>query len=72
MCECCAEETTVVCKFGTYRFEVMPFGLMNASATFQRLMDKFLEGADFVRIYVDDVVVFSESEEDHMEHLRIV
>ena len=56
----------------------MPFGLTNAPAAFQRLMQQLLlllnpkMGAEFVNVYVDDVIVFSSSLEDHLEHLRKV
>ena len=55
----CKEFTTFVCRFGTFKFEVMPFGLMNAPSTFQRMMDVILAGLKFVRVYLDDVVVLS-------------
>lgn len=51
----------------------MPYGLHGPPATFQRLMDKVLYGlSDFPSAYVDDVVVYSNSWEEHMEHLRTV
>ena len=56
----------------------MPFGLTNAPAVFQRLMEKVLAGLktkdrrDFTSVYIDDVVVFSETMEDHLQHLRKV
>ena len=50
----------------------MPFGLMNSQATFQRMMDRVLENVDIVRFYVDDVVIFSKDEEDHLLHLKKV
>ena len=70
--EDCKEKTTFVCRYGTYQFEVMPFGLMNAPSTFQRMMDQVFRHLDFVRVYLDDVVVFSESLETHMKHLNMV
>ena len=56
----------------------MPFGFKNAPAVFQRLMQRVLmglnpdEGPSFVSVYLDDVIVFSETLEDHLEHLRKV
>jgi len=50
----------------------MPMGLMNAPSTFQRAMDKLLGDLPFVRVYLDDIIVFSKSMEEHMEHLEIV
>lgn len=68
----CRDKTTFVCRFGTFRFEVMPFGLMNAPATFQRLMDRILEELPFVRVYMDDVIIFSKTLEEHLDHVRLV
>lgn len=58
---------------GLFQFTVMPFGLQGAPATFQRLMDQVLAGAEaFAGAYLDDIVVFSHSWEDHIEHLNDV
>lgn len=50
----------------------MPFGLTNAPATFQRLMNNILKEYinDFCIVYIDDIIVFSDSVEEHIEHLR--
>ena len=66
------EMTSFVTRYGTYQFEVMPFGLMNAPATFQRMMDFVLQDIPFVRVYIDDVVIFSKSLEEHVTHLKEV
>ncbi|EER05867.1 retrovirus polyprotein, putative [Perkinsus marinus ATCC 50983] len=58
--------------FPLYEWVMMPFGLASAPATFQRLMDAILEHLPFVRVYLDDVLIFSRSDEEHLEHLRIV
>ena len=52
----------------------MPFGLMNAGATFQRAMDiTFSEDIGyFIIIYLDDIIVFSKNDEEHLAHLRKV
>ena len=67
-------KTTYVTRYGSYEFLVMPFGLTNAPATFCNLMnDVFYEFVDrFVMVYLDDIVIYSESLEDHLEHLRKV
>ena len=51
----------------------MPFGLVNATSTFQRLMDRVLEGlTDFCSAYVDDILIHSKDGASHLEHLDIV
>ena len=47
----------------------MPFGLVNAPSTFQRAMSYALRGCeDFTAVYIDDVLIFSETPEDHLKH----
>ena len=51
----------------------MPFGLVNATSTFQRLMDRVLEGiGDFCAAYVDDILIFSKDMDQHLEHVKKV
>ncbi|GFW34303.1 retrovirus-related Pol polyprotein from transposon 297 [Trichonephila clavipes] len=63
--------TTFVCPFGTYRFKRMPFGLKNAPATFQRLMDIFRRGLP-VLAYIDDIIIMSHTFEQHLGDLEAV
>lgn len=67
-------KTAFSTRYGHYEFVVMPFGLCNAPATFQRLMhDMFQPYLDeFVVVYLDDILVFSKDKTKHLEHLRIV
>ena len=66
-------KTAFVTPFGLYQFTVMPFGLQGAPATFQRLMDQVLRGVgDFAAAYLDDIVIFSETWEDHLTHVHSV
>jgi hypothetical protein len=68
------EKTTFTTPWGTFMYAKMPFGLMNAGETFQRAMDiEFAEEKDkFIMIYLDDITVFSDSDEQHLEHLKKV
>ena len=64
----------MVGSMGVYEFLRMPYGLCNASATFQRLMQNCLGELNltYALIYLDDVIVFSWTEEEHLHHLRVV
>ena len=67
-------KTTFTCHRGTFRFPRMPFGLCNAPATFQRLMDTVLMGLNFdiCLAYLDDIIVFSHDLASHMQRLEIL
>lgn len=69
-------KTAFRCQLGHFEFRVMPFGLCNAPSTFQALMNRVLRqspsGAallDYVIVYLDDILIFSKSEEEHLHHL---
>ena len=68
------EKTAFATHHGHWEFRVMPFGLANAPATFQRLMDLVLSGLHWTHclVYLDDVVVFAATEEEHMRRLDLV
>ena len=57
--------------FGHYQVKVLSFGLTNAPATFQWVMNKFFQQhlGKFVLVYLDDILVFSKTQEEHLEHL---
>lgn len=64
-------KTAFQTRYGAFEFLVMPFGLTNAPATFQRLMNEtFSDGMDeYVVVYLDDLLVFSRTLEDHIVHV---
>ena len=66
------EKTAFVTPFGKYQFNKLPFGLAQAPAYFQLLMDHVLQGLSFAFAYLDDIIIFSTSESEHLEHVKIV
>jgi hypothetical protein len=67
-------KTTFITKYGLYEFTVMSFGLTNALAVFMNLMNSvFMDYLDkFVVIFIDDILIYSQSEEEHVDHLKMV
>jgi hypothetical protein len=72
--ECDIPKIAFISMYGLYEYMVMSFGLTNALAYFMYLMNKvFMEYLDkFVMVFIDDILVYSRSEEKHEEHLRLV
>ena len=66
--------TTFATKFGNYQFKVMPFGLTGAPATFQKEMNRILFPliGKCVDNFIDDFLIYSRTEEEHLEHLKQV
>ena len=68
------EKTAFATHSGLYEFAVMPFGLCNAPATFQRLMETILAGLtrDICTVYLDDTLVMGATFEEHLQNLAMV
>ena len=66
------EKTTFITPRGAYCYKVMPFGLKNAGATYQRMMTTMFRNqiGKTVEVYIDDMLVKSVRKEDHLVHLR--
>ena len=66
-------KTAFTTPFGLFQFKTMPFGLKGAPAILQWLMDHLLRSCqDFAAAYLDDLIVFSETLDDHLHHVRTV
>ena len=63
-------KTAITTPFGLYEFVRMPFGLRNAAQSFQRFMDEVTRGLPFVYTYIDDLLIASETAEEHKQHLH--
>ena len=65
------EKAAFVTRYGLFEYTVLPLGLCNAPSTFQRLMNLVMHGFidKFVLVYLDDVLVYSDNEDEHEAHL---
>jgi hypothetical protein len=72
--ECDIPKIAFVTRYGQYEFNVVSFGLTNAPAYFMNMMNKvFMEELDkFFAVFIDDILIYSESAEEHAKHLRVV
>ena len=62
-----------VTLFGKYQFVVVPFGLGQAPAYFQQLISMVLQDcSEFVMAYLDDIIIFSRNEHEHLKHIQII
>ena len=60
-------------RYGSFQFRVLPFGLCNAPATFQRTMNNLLTPCrEFAEVYIDDIIIHSRTLKEHAEHVRAV
>lgn len=68
------DKTAFTTSRGQFRVKVLPFGLCNAPSTFQRITDQTLRGMlqKNCLVYLDDIIIYSETSEDHLIHLRQV
>jgi hypothetical protein len=66
--------TAFICWLGYFEYLVVPFGLSNAPAALQTLMNHILKDFldDFVVVYLDDILIFSDTNEEHVTHVRAV
>ena len=60
----------VISGMGKYQLNRVPFGLAQAPAYFQRLINEVLTDCNFAMGYVDDIIIFSKTEEEHLQHLE--
>ena len=67
-------KTAFTCQYGTYEFLIMPFGLTSAPSTYQRFINSILDPIKrpYLQVYLDDILIFSRNETEHLEHVQEV
>ncbi|ORD93650.1 YI31B [Enterospora canceri] len=65
-------KTGFVLPFGHFQYRRVPFGMANSPRSFQRAMEEMIGDLEFVKIFVDDILVFSRNTEEHSKHVRTV
>ena len=66
------EKTAFTCHVGLFEYNKLPFGLANGPSIFQELMFNVLEGFDYCFAYIDDILIYSESLEEHLKPIQAV
>ena len=66
------KKTAFCTPFGKYEYLKVPFGLAQAPSYFQKLMNKVLKGLNFAFAYLDDIIIFSNTAEEHLNHIQVV
>jgi len=66
------QKTSITTPFDLFELPFMSFGLRNAAQTFQRFIDNILKDLDFCFAYLDDILFYSRSHQEHQQHLRTV
>ena len=64
------EKTAFSSPLGLFQFKRMPFGLSGAPDTFQRLMDRVINGLSLTKAYLDDLVIYSSTWQEHLSHVE--
>jgi hypothetical protein len=65
-------KTAFKTPFGLFEYKVMPFGVTNAPSVFMAAMNDVLQGLSFVSVYLDDILIFSKTPEEHITHVETV
>jgi len=68
------QKTALRTRYGHHEYKVMPFGVTNAPGVFMEYMNRIFHAFldRFVVVFIDDILFYSKSEEEHVEHLKIV
>lgn len=66
------QKTAIITPFGLFEFPCMPFGLCNAAQTFQRFINDILHDLHFCFVYLDDILIASTNQEEHLQHVKIL
>jgi len=68
------QKTTFRTRYGHYEYTVMPFGVTNAPGVFMEYMNRIFRAYldRFVVVFIDDILIYSKTEEEHAGHLKII